>query len=144
MNIAVSVNIDQRRLQRLIADAPAQARAELRAQADALRDDLRRRAPRKTGAFAAGIRTIERGEFDYAVELPGMPGRFIVNGTRAHTITAKAGGVLRWTTPGGGVAYARVVHHPGTKPNDFAQQAAQQAIGRYRGGLAAMLRGLIR
>lgn len=144
MNIAVSVNLDMRRLNALLADAASAAHAEARSQADALRDDLQRRAPRKTGAFAAGIKTVERGEFDYAVELPGMPGRYIIDGTRAHTITARAGGVLRWGTPGGGVAYARVVHHPGTKPNDFAQRATQDAVGRFQGGLRAMLRGLLR
>lgn len=144
MNISVSVNLDMRRLNALINDALSAAHAEARTQAEALRDDLQRRAPRKTGTFATGIRTVERGEFDYAVELPGMPGRFIIDGTRPHTITARAGGVLRWTTPGGGVAYARVVHHPGTKPNDFAQRAAQDAVGRFQGGLRSMLRGLIR
>ncbi len=50
---------------------------------------------------------------------------FVINGTRAHKIRPKKpGGVLVFTPKGGsGKVFARVVNHPGTKPNDFLLKA---------------------
>lgn len=50
--------------------------------------------------------------------------RFIHEGTKPHLIHPKNKKRLRWATPGGGWAFARRVHHPGTKPDPFLYEAA--------------------
>lgn len=50
---------------------------------------------------------------------------FVIRGTKPHTIyPRKSGGTLRFKPKGSGnYAFAKVVHHPGTKPNDFLTKA---------------------
>lgn len=44
---------------------------------------------------------------------------FVENGTRPHEIRPKNGKLLHWEAPQGDHHFARVVHHPGTKPHPF-------------------------
>lgn len=50
---------------------------------------------------------------------------FVIHGTRPHTIVPRSpGGVLRFKPKGGGnYVFAKVVHHPGTQPNNFLLKA---------------------
>lgn len=49
---------------------------------------------------------------------------FVLSGTQPHVIAARNARALRWMGRGGiGVNFARAVNHPGTKPNDFPEQA---------------------
>lgn len=49
---------------------------------------------------------------------------YVIKGTRAHLITPRKKKVLVFTPKGGGdKIFAKVVHHPGTKPNDFLLKA---------------------
>lgn len=60
-------------------------------------------------------------------------GTYIENGTRPHLIRPRRpGGVLRFQSRGGGVVYARVVHHPGTKPYRILETALRRVVGRDR------------
>lgn len=47
---------------------------------------------------------------------------FVLRGTRPHDIRPKTKKVLRFTS-GGQILYAKVVHHPGNKPNNFLWKA---------------------
>ena len=47
---------------------------------------------------------------------------FVIYGTAPHEIRPRTKKVLKFETKGGTV-YARVVHHPGTKPNNFLMRA---------------------
>lgn len=47
---------------------------------------------------------------------------FVLNGTQAHDIRPRTKKVLRFQM-GGLVVYAKVVHHPGTKANNFLLKA---------------------
>lgn len=47
---------------------------------------------------------------------------FVINGTKPHDIRPRTRKVLRFESRSGTV-YARVVHHPGTKPNNFLMRA---------------------
>lgn len=52
---------------------------------------------------------------------------FVLYGTRPHKIyPRRKGGVLRFTV-GGTVVFARVVNHPGTKPNNFLMKALMES-----------------
>jgi hypothetical protein len=53
---------------------------------------------------------------------------YVVNGTAKHIIRPRRpGGVLRFTV-NGRIIYAKIVHHPGTKPNNFMIEALRQAL----------------
>jgi hypothetical protein len=47
---------------------------------------------------------------------------YVIKGTRPHVIRPRYRKVLKFTTRGTTV-FAKVVHHPGTKPNDFLTKA---------------------
>jgi hypothetical protein len=51
----------------------------------------------------------------------------IEEGTDAHSIDPKPGGVLRFTS-GGQVVFAKHVEHPGTKKNAFVERAMRTVI----------------
>lgn len=50
---------------------------------------------------------------------------FVNDGTRPHVIRPRQAQVLRFTV-GGRVVFARVVHHPGTRPNPFLDRAVRE------------------
>lgn len=52
--------------------------------------------------------------------------RFVIEGTKPHTITAN-GSALRFEV-NGQVVYATSVNHPGTKPNPFPKRAMTRAL----------------
>lgn len=126
--VSVSVTVDKRELERLIRRGPAEASRGVRQRTDALRDDIAARMPKKTGKTARATRAVMRGPYEGAVEIPGEPGRFLIEGTRPHVIR---GNPLRFMGRGGGVVFATIVHHPGTKPNDFAERAARAAVSPF-------------
>lgn len=50
--------------------------------------------------------------------------RFVIEGTRPHEIRPRRARALYWVDGGGG-HFARLVHHPGTKPNPFVRRAVR-------------------
>lgn len=58
---------------------------------------------------------------------------FVNDGTRPHIIRPKNARALRFRV-GGQIVYARVVHHPGTRPNPFLDRALRETLrgGRWR------------
>lgn len=98
----------------------------------------RRQAPRRTGCLQDSI--VKRAETfggELAMRIQSdttscSPSRtsyslFVHEGTAAHDIYAKAGGVLAFQV-GGQTVFATHVHHPGTKPNHFLSDNLHLAI----------------
>ena len=98
--------------------------------------EMKRRAPRgKTGELRESIKTIPLSltatEIAYAVgpDVPYLP--YVVRGTRPHTIYPRVAQALRWIDEHSGeVRFAKVVHHPGTRPNPFIEQTADYIRSR--------------
>ncbi|MBP5870836.1 hypothetical protein F3K34_13550 [Streptomyces sp. LBUM 1486] len=67
------------------------------------------------------------GEFRGVVKVEHPAAIFVINGTRPHLIRPVRARVLRFTV-GGQVVYARLVRHPGNKPNDFLRKALRAAL----------------
>jgi hypothetical protein len=61
----------------------------------------------------------------FTANVPYAP--FVIGGTKAHRITAVAARTLHWSTGSGSGAFAHSVWHPGTKPDNFPQRAADKA-----------------
>ena len=81
------------------------------------------------------IGTSARGEF--TANTPYAT--YVIKGTRAHRITAKAARTLRWES-GGQTHFARSVMHPGTKPNHFAENTMRAQEPYVRQRFAAVMR----
>jgi hypothetical protein len=88
---------------------------------------MKARAPFRTGALRQGISSrIESEPGSTQVVIYGTASYlpYVLGGTQPHVITARNARALRWTGRGGiGVSFARSVNHPGTKPDDFPEQA---------------------
>lgn len=90
---------------------------------------LQSNAPVRTGHFRDSIRSVQHGgegvlTYEYRADDPLA--HFIIEGTAAHTIQARNGGVLHFITADGAEIFARSVNHPGTQPNDFPGRAWEQ------------------
>lgn len=51
--------------------------------------------------------------------------RFVLDGTRPHIIRPRRARALRFEA-GGRVVFSKLVHHPGTRPNDFFARALRE------------------
>jgi len=90
-------------------------------------------APVKTGKFRESIRfhvfakntgSKTRAVVGFTTSSKQPLGRFIVEGTRPHIITANRKRFLRFFWPRAGkIVFFRSVHHPGTKPNPYIDRA---------------------
>lgn len=97
---------------------------------------------RKTGTTARTIRLSKVTDTEAVIEAGGAAA-YLEVGTRPHIIRPKSKRVLRFpaqgtaTTLGGRVraggkyAFAKVVHHPGTKPQPFLVPSARKALLRF-------------
>lgn len=86
-----------------------------------MRDALKAHTPVVTGrmraseryartGFADGVRLEFRAYTKYA--------QWVIGGAKPHIIRPSAARALHWTNASGS-HFAKVVHHPGNKPNDF-------------------------
>lgn len=94
---------------------------------------------RKTGNTGRSIHLVSASAQKAVLEAGGAAA-FLEYGTRPHTITPKAAKALRFAaSPGGArlsgaprvgaaVVFAKVVHHPGTKPYPFMIPGAEAAV----------------
>jgi len=55
---------------------------------------------------------------------------FVVFGARPHTIRPKNRKALRWPS-GGAFAFAKIVHHPGYRGDDYLTRAADDAVRQF-------------
>lgn len=119
--------------------------------------EAKRLVPRKTGNLG---RTIQPGMLtnrDALVVARARYARYVELGTRPHVIRPRNASVLRFPAngtavtlsgrartgavrAGGAYAFAKEVHHPGTKPQPFLVPGARKAVER--GGLKDVVIGL--
>lgn len=126
------LRLDRAQLTRVIRGA---ARRELETAGREVLNRARVLAPVDTGR----LRASGRAEFHRTLTLrPTVEiifdvsyAQMVNDGTRPHIIRPRRAQALRFTI-GGRVVYAKVVHHPGTRPNPFLDKALQQ-VARSRG-----------
>lgn len=92
-------------------------------------------APVDTGRLRASIRLERRRTLllrtQWTIGSDVFYAPFVNDGTRPHIIRPKRAQVLRFRV-GGQTVYARVVHHPGNRPNPFLDRALEE-VARSRG-----------
>ncbi len=90
--------------------------------------EQKRLAPVRTGNLR---RTIHIGKVTRTSAETVASANYAVHvefGTKAHEIRPRNRQALRWKARGGGVRFAKVVHHPGTRPKPYMIPGAQKAI----------------
>src|SRR3972149_11737081 len=126
MSIDVSVQIDRSRLERLLRLPGGLVERDMRRRVERVENRARQLAP---GSMSRQIRsqiTRERNEITGYVISDHPATIYVVSGTRPHVIRPVRARALRFTV-GGRVVYAKIVHHPGTRPNDFLAEAPRGA-----------------
>lgn len=96
-----------------------------------LRTALKAAAPKKTGAMAAsiGFRTAGGTGGVTLTFFANQTAQYVIGGTRPHLIRPRFRRALHWP---GAAHPVRVVHHPGTRPNDFRKRAWSACRGDVR------------
>ncbi|MDE2100384.1 MAG: hypothetical protein KGL39_24240 [Patescibacteria group bacterium] len=87
---------------------------------------LRDYAPKRTGQFAASIHAnvlLANNDVRVSFVAEQPLATWIIKGTRPHIIQPRTKKVLRFVASSGEVVFAPIVHHPGTRPNDFRRPA---------------------
>ena len=83
----------------------------------------------RTGHLQQSIRVdlskVEEGKAEIVAGASYAP--FVEFGTRPHLIKPKRRQSLRWATEEGFV-FARIVHHPGSKPHPFFRKAIEEGL----------------
>ena len=100
-----------------------------------LQNNIKKEAPYKEGRLKRSIRVDTRIYKKYSVitgywdEGLAPHGIFVLAGTRPHAIVSKKGPGSVLSTPFG---IFRMVHHPGTKPNDVLGRGLNRTLEAYR------------
>jgi hypothetical protein len=94
-------------------------------------------APRKTGYLASTV-VKDVGVGVGSVQVLASYARYVAEGTRPHEIRPVNGRVLVFAAPNGGLVFTQVVHHPGTKPNPWLQDAVAEGQSRVEEVFAAV------
>jgi hypothetical protein len=133
-NVSGSVNTSE--YDRYLNDARDPVRLDITKRAQKVLVEAERRCPVRTGLLRSTGRKNDGldGEKPYTDVIFGRDGEtdylgYVLNGTPAHEITPhqnRPNAHLRFVV-GGAVIYARVVHHPGTRANNFMEKSIPAA-----------------
>jgi hypothetical protein len=125
--MAGEVRINRTRLERILRLPGGMVERNLRKRARRVEARARELAP---GTMKLGItsRIEGRGRDLSAVITSSHPATlYVVNGTRPHQIRPVRAQSLRFTV-GGRAVFAKLVNHPGTKPDNFLEKALRSAL----------------
>lgn len=124
------IRLDRAQLNRQIRGA---SRSELDAAARQVVNRAKVLAPVDTGRLRASIRIESRRTLTlrsiYTIGSDVEYAGFVNDGTRPHIIRPKTAQALRFRI-GGRIVYAKLVHHPGTRPRPFLDDALKQVAAQ--------------
>ncbi|MFD8774471.1 hypothetical protein [Streptomyces sp. NPDC059916] len=123
--MSVEVRLEQGRLARLLRARGGIAERALARRTSRVADIARREAPGRMGAYI-DWKVVSGPKGLQGVIVCDHPAvRYVLDGTRPHIIRPRRKKALRFDV-GGRTVFAKVVHHPGTKANDFLAKALRQ------------------
>ena len=126
--MSTSFQLDRSRVERMLRLPGGLVYRNMERRVRRVEAEAKRRAPGGMGdTIRAQIQRGPGGDFRGVINVRHPAALYVVHGTRPHIIRPVRAKALRFTV-GGQVVYARVVHHPGTKPNDFLRQALRAAL----------------
>ena len=126
------IDVSQARWEAYARDPAGDIARDMTRRADNVQDAMN--VPEDTGTLKATLRNVP----DFGSRLPavevtiGIPGLtdylgYVIDGTGPHEITPNTRKALRFVGSGG-VVFAARVNHPGTRPNDFLNEALPAAL----------------
>ncbi len=106
-----------------------------------VRDALKEQTPVRSGRMKGSERSMRTFHGDslrieFTANTPYA--RYPIWGTRPHIIKPKAARALHWVD-GGGSHFARIVHHPGNRANDFPKRVMAELSDEIKTLLAAKI-----
>jgi len=126
--VSTSFNLDRGRIERMLRLPGGMVYRNMERRLRRVETEAIRRAPGSMGStIRAQIRRGPGGDFQGVVNVRHPAALYVLGGTRPHVIRPVRAKALRFTV-GGQVVYAKVVFHPGTKPNDFLREALRAAL----------------
>ena len=123
--MSVEVRIDQGRITRLLRARGGIAERKLRQRTDRVAEIAKREAPGTMPDYISSRVEEGRGGLQGVVECNHPAVRYVLDGTRPHIIRPRRARALRFDL-GGRTVFAAVVHHPGTRPNNFLLRALRE------------------
>ncbi|MDJ1137926.1 hypothetical protein [Streptomyces iconiensis] len=122
------IRIDWGAVDRMLRSPTGMVGRDLRRRADRAAASARRDAPGSMPSQIAGPAIGRRGgELSATITSRHPATVYVVNGTVPHIIRPVSRKALRFNV-GGRTVFAKVVNHPGTRPNDFLTKALRTAI----------------
>ena len=126
--VSTSFRLDRSRVERMLRAPGGLVYRNMERRVRRVETEAIRTAP---GSMGRTIRSqIQRGpggEFRGVINVRHPAALYVTLGTRPHIIRPVRARALRFMI-GGQVVYAKVVMHPGTRPNDFLRQALRAAL----------------
>lgn len=128
----VRVQIDERAV-RLLAHDPGVVAAMDRATAE-LVSEIKRRAPVSpvtsghSGHLRSSVRAFREADGSIVIGPTASYAEYVISGTRPHLI--RSHGPYSLHNAGTGQYFGPVVHHPGTAPDPFVEQAVREVAAR--------------
>ncbi|MGC0418412.1 hypothetical protein [Embleya sp. AB8] len=123
--MSVEVRINQGRISRLLRLRGGRVERKLAERTQRVARIAERTAPGSMGGYISW-KTMEGPGGLQGVVLCDHPATlYVLNGTRPHIIRPRRAKALRFAV-GGRIVFAQVVHHPGTRPNNFLGRALRE------------------
>lgn len=122
--MTVEVRLDPAALRALLRDRNGPAGRALLARTEEVADIARREAPGSMPDFITAEVVETRTGLEGVITSAHRATNLVLQGTRPHLIRPRNARALRFEI-GAQVVYSRLVHHPGTKANDFLGRALE-------------------
>lgn len=127
-SMSVEFNLHRSAIERMLHLPGGMVYRNMERRVRRVEEEAKRRAPGSMGRYiSAQIRSGPGGDFQGVINSRHPATLYVIGGTRPHVIRPVRARALRFTV-GGSTVYAKVVMHPGTKPNNFLREALRAAL----------------
>lgn len=129
-SVSSSFRLERSRVERILRLPGGLVHRNMERRVRRVEAQARRLAPGSMGRgnnISVAIQRGPGGDFRGIINSRHPATLYSLYGTRAHVIRPRRAKALRFTV-GGRVVYARVVMHPGTKPNNWLREALRSAL----------------
>ncbi len=126
-SVQTSVEINRSAVERILRLPGGLVEQNMRRRMRRVEARTRQLAPGTMSSQITSRITREDGEITAFVISNHPATIYVISGTRPHIIRPVRAQALRFTV-GGRVVFAKIVHHPGTRANNFLLQALREAL----------------
>lgn len=126
--VSTSFDLNRTTLQRMLHLPGGMVYRHMEGRVRRVEAEAQRRAPGSMGDYiTVAIRSGPGGDFQGVINSRHPASLYVLGGTRPHVIRPVRARALKFTV-GGQTVFAKVVFHPGTRPNNFLADALRAAL----------------